>query len=469
MKRFFVVMFLFVPSLFANGECLSLCAPCADKADDAMCMRVDSLCGCKALLDSAVSAESAADLKSLESAKLAEAFLDSCADALCAFRIDFNGDTVKALQRMRVTMPKNRAKFFNGDSIAATDSTEVPLLTLSPECQNFCSFCPDGAADSNCARIDGVCGCTAFAEQEARLKDKALNDSLAKRGAAVSAADSILALASGGQVSAVFVTLRQTDLMLVDVRTQEVEKPEENVSGAIILLSTDTLSRLGDSLRITPEEKASGKNAGDSAVNLTPERMRTLYFGTSLYAGSFKERRLMGMDGDEPMAITVGLGIYLRAYFYRYGSFSFGLNAVYNYAEYEFSEYVDAGVKYHNVVAEIPLEFRFGFPLGRLTWISPFVSYNMNIRKPVYAWLEWYMYDYSYSYGYWDDSDTRNDAYDPGDWDFMGYLGFGVELTRHFSLEWQILLHSHRTYASYGWRSHEQGSRTWRLKLDFSL
>lgn len=469
MKKLFPMIFLFASSLFAGGECLSLCAPCADKAEDAMCMKVDSLCGCNVLLDSAASAESAAELKGLESAKLAEAFLDSCAEDFCAFRIDFDGDTVKAVQRMRVNMPKNRAGFFSEDSVAAPDSTGEPLLALSPECQNFCSFCPDGAVDSNCARIDGICGCTAFAEQEARLKDKALNDSLSKRDSALFAADSILSLGSGGQVSAVFVTLRQTDLKLIDVRTQEVEKPEEELSGAIILLSPDTLSRLGDSLKIAPAEKASGENAGDSAVNLTPERMRTLYFGTLLYAGSFEERMLMGEYLDKSMAITAGLGIYFRSYFYRYGSFSFGVNAVYNYADYGFDEYDDAGIKYHNLVAEIPLEFRFGFPLGRATAISPFISYNMNIRKPIYAWLEWYMYDYRYSYGYWDDSDTWNDAYDPGDWDFMGYLGFGVELTRHFSLEWQMLLHSHRTYEDCGVRSHEQGPRTWRFKLDFSL
>lgn len=493
MKFTFFGIFLLTASLFASEMCASLCKPCSENPADSTCSRIDSLCHCNALLDSIRQVEtSREELQSKATASLAQNIQDSCNTEFCAFQIAFSGDTLSHFQKTKIPVSKKRLKFYKtkqADFSGQKDSTHSEsLLSLSDECKNFCAFCPaEKSADSNCIRIENLCGCTAFAEQELRIAEKAKADSMQKlqdfikRNEQLKAtADSIYSYFTESQANSFFVTLRKEDFFLIDIRRAKENNPDTTKSNAIIFVPQDTTAKLGDSLRILPKK---GIDKSEKPVPVTAnnskDHWRVLYLGLSLHIGQIYDNGLAGKDVSRNGSVAAGLGVFIRTYFYKYGSFQMGANAVYQYADYDllrigyYSDYYfDAGIQYHNLVAEFPLELRFGFP----TWkgFCPFFSYNFNIRKPIYAWYNWYVEGYGYdseyyykSYGDgWDSWDSS--PYEAKDFEFTGYFGFGLEIFRHVSLEFQWLIHSLSTFADDTTEPYDTDD-TWQIKLDIAF
>ncbi len=479
MKTFWAFILFSSSFVLANEICASLCGPCALGNNDSTCVKVDSLCHCGAVLDSisAVKPDSQNAWVAAAESSLIAAFERGCEEKFCGFRVKFEKDSVR-IENIPVRLSKEKAKLYK-DSVETPNAVvEEPLLSLSGECQRFCAFCPEEkSADSNCIRIEEICGCKAFFEQQKRLQEAASRDSIAQIEAflkrkenAQMAADSVLNRLRSSDGEELFLTLFNRDLSLVDMRNSPTEKKPDTdtATSAIILLSKETGPRRGDSLKvIIPEEKK--EPAGEHVeLQKTSQKLdRTLYPGLMFYAGSFEESSLMGLDLIKEATFTAGLGFFLRSYFYKYGSFQFGLNAVYNYAEYDADDF-DAGIVYHNVGAEMPLQFRFGFPTGK--YIAPYLSYAFVLRKPIYVWTEWYLENerYSHSYGYYSDEESGSpgDAYKLEDWEFFGFFGIGLEVVRHFSLEWQMVIHSTRTYEDEPLHPYDE---SWRLKLEIAF
>lgn len=492
MKLVFFGIFLFAASLFANEMCASLCKPCAENPADSTCNRIDSICHCNAMLDSIRQAENSREqFYSQATAKLAQNIQDSCNTEFCAFQIAFSDDTLSRFQKAKIPVSKKRLKFYKtspADSSRSKDSTDSePLLALSDDCKNFCAFCPaEKSADSNCIRIEKICGCAAFAEKELRIAEKAKADSVqkfqdfVKRNEQLKAtADSIYSYSTEVQANSFFVTLRKEDFFLIDIRVAKEKTPDTTKSNAIIFVPQDTTAKLGDSLSVLPN-KGIDKNENPVPVtaNNTQDHWRVLYLGLSLHVGQIFDNGLAGKDVSRNGSIAAGLGVFIRTYFYKYGSFQMGANAVYQYADYDLlhigrysGNFFDAGIQYHNLIAEFPLEFRFGFPT--LKGFCPFFSYTFNIRKPIYAWYNWYVEGYTDSYGYygrygdgWDSWDSS--PYEAKDFEFTGYFGFGIEIFRHVSLEFQKLLHSLSTYADDTTEPYDTDD-TWQIKLDIAF
>ncbi len=494
MKFAFFGIFILSASLFANEMCASLCKPCTENSTDSTCIRIDSLCHCNALLDSIERASLLEQqFKAQETEKLAQNIQDSCNTEFCAFQITFSDDTLSGFQKAKIPVSKKKLKSYKispEDSSIKDSANSEPLLVLSDDCKNFCTFCPaEKSADSNCIRIENICGCTAFAEQELRLAEKAKADSIQKlqdfiqRNEQLKAtADSIYSYSTATQDSSFFITLRKEDFLLIDIRKAEEKKPDTSTTtNAIISVPQDTTAKLSDSLRVLPKKET---NKNDKPVSITAnntqDHWRVLYLGLSLHVGQIYDNGLAGKDVSRNGSIATGLGIFIRTYFYKYGSFQFGANAVYQYADYDILNLVgrysdndfDAGIQYHNLIAEFPLEFRFGFP----TWkgFSPFFSYNFNIRKPIYAWYNWYVEGYGYTTDYyyksygdgWDSWDSS--PYEAKDFEFTGYFGFGLEIFRHFSLEFQWLLHAISTYSDNTTKPYDTDD-TWQIKLDIAF
>ena len=242
-------IFLLTASLFANEMCASLCKPCVENPADSTCSRIDSLCHCNALLDSMEQAELLKQqIQSQTTASLAKNIQDSCNTEFCAFQIAFSGDTLSHFQKAKIPVSKKRLKFYKAeqaDSSRLKDSTgSEPLLALSDDCKNFCAFCPaEKSADSNCIRIENLCGCTAFAEQELRIAEKAKADSMQKlqdfikRNEQLKAtADSIYSYSTESQANSFFVTLRKEDFFLIDIRRAKENNPDTTKSNAIIFV-----------------------------------------------------------------------------------------------------------------------------------------------------------------------------------------------------------------------------------------
>ncbi len=492
MKSVFLGIFLFTASLFASEMCASLCKPCAESSADSSCIRIDSLCHCNALLDSIRQAEATREqFQSQIKASLAKSIQDSCDKEFCAFRIAFSGDTLVHFQKAKVPVSKKRLQSYRtepADFAGLKDSTtSEPLLALSEDCKNFCAFCPaEKSADSNCIRIENLCGCAAFAEQELRIAEKAKADSIRKiqdfirRNEQLKAtADSIYAYRATNQSDSFAVTLRKDDFFLIDIRRAEEKNPDTTKSNAIIFVPQDTTAKLGDSLGILPKNEIDkSEKPVPVTANNTQDPWKRFYIGLSLHVGQIYDNGLAGKDVSRNGSIAAGLGVFIRTYFYKYGSFQMGANAVYQYADYDllhigyYSDYrFDAGIQYHNLVAEFPLELRFGFP----TWkgFCPFFSYNFNIRKPIYAWYNWYVEGYAYDSEYYYKSygdgwnSWGSSPYEAKDFEFTGYFGFGLEIFRHVSLEFQWLIHSLSTFAD-DLHPYEPDD-TWQIKLDIAF
>ena len=110
-------------------------------------------------------------------------------------------------------------------------------------------------------------------------------------------------------------------------------------------------------------------------------------------------------------------------------------------------------------MAEIPLGFRFGIPLGPLP-VSPFISTSFHIRKPIYHWID---LEVGHHYSWIDDSGDGAAAID--EWEFVPLLGAGLEISRHFSFEFQWYLGSFCIYDGSFHEAYEYGS-SWRLKFE---
>lgn len=146
-------------------------------------------------------------------------------------------------------------------------------------------------------------------------------------------------------------------------------------------------------------------------------------------------------DEDEDGLIG-GIGYLARWYFYSAGSFQLGINALVEsvtMAEGDYS-YLDFNVDQISLVAEIPVEVRFGIPLDE--YFAPFVSFSLNARKYIYGWFEYEM-ENSWLYN----DATEDGFYEGSDIDLLFFFGIGIEISKHFAIQYQWLIEGT------GWRS----------------
>ena len=469
---------LFVSApLFANEMCTQLCAPCMEKTNDSTCVQINALCSCQALIDSIQAAETARaeKVKALKEA-LQTNLSETCQKELCAFKIHIENDELQHFHKAK--LPTSIKETFSNlqTTNAATDTASTPedLITLSSECQNFCGFCPaEKAQDSTCLRIENVCKCQAFAEQEARLAEKAKADSLQKVEAFLRrtenlflAADSICAFQKTVPDSTLHVTLRKSDMTILDIQTFK-EPSTDTVPAAPLATPADTAKALKDSVRISANAPADSASSADSTRPAADENQKSFYLGASLHLGQIYDKSLLESKTIRNTSFTVGIDFAMRYYLYKHGSFQWGLGATYQHNDYDLiiDDVFDGGAYYYNFILELPLELRLGFPASKV--FSPFFSLGLNVRKPFYSQLVWFLGGGSIQDSYEDDRSSG--FYAASDFEFLGFFGLGVEIYRHFSLEWQWLVDAKSTYADDKGEPFEDGTETWRIKLDIAF
>ena len=343
------------------------------------------------------------------------------------------------------------------------------LATLAfgqDKCIDLCSSCMNNDRQDVCAKVESLCKCTEILDNlqqelanpnpvtavDSTSADTLQNDSLAK-------ADSTV------QKDSVITVVTSQDTQVVEKRSVSSEDGKNiNVNVTVVT---------GDAPKDTEQQK----------------KERIFYLGLSLGFEQFQEKTVANykVEAADEIYDHIGanLGFFLRWYFYSAGSFQFGINAIYHHGYYDIEEsdyrvggdryYYnhDVSINYHNIMAEIPLTFRFGIPFV----ISPYLSLGIHVRKPIYAWVD---YDvdvsvglgdyYSYSnrnYDY-DDKGSYDGDYADTDWEFLGYLGFGIEFTRHVSIQWQMLLINAVTNIEEN-INYKLLVDTWRLSLDIAF
>jgi len=115
---------------------------------------------------------------------------------------------------------------------------------------------------------------------------------------------------------------------------------------------------------------------------------------------------------------------------------------------------------------EVPLQVRLGFPLGKAKKISPFVSASFHIRKPIYIWMDYDIIVDSYHHK----EGSYSDSYGVSDWEFLTFVGLGIEISRAFSFQWQFLPVSivTNTSAITNYYCDDSDGMTWRFSMDAS-
>lgn len=334
------------------------------------------------------------------------------------------------------------------------------------KCLDLCASCMNNDKQDVCSKVETLCKCSDILES--------LSQEL--QATSSTSTDTVQNEVSSDTTASTDSTALQTDSLATDSITKD----------SIAEVPQDTI--VADSIK-QPELIDTTSNEQTALVPENKPKDRTFYFGISLAFEKFDEFTVADFDvhgGNRDFDnIGANLGFLLRWYMLKSISFQTGLNMVYHhgYSDIKDSELEvgwgayhyshDISIEYHNLMAEIPLTFRFGIPFV----ISPYVSLSIHVRKPLYAWIDYdfdYEWQFSEDYNYssrsydYDDYGSNSGAFTEDDWEFLGYLGFGLELTRHLSIQWQMLLINAVTYTT-EILNYKLLTDTWRLNLDIAF
>ena len=465
-----IIFFIAVSNAIANPMCVSFCEECIGKESTPTCLKVDSTCGnCKAILNSVqiekeriakeleqkrIEEEKALALKQTLTNQIADSVVQKCKNSFCAFEIYWNQNQIKAVKAVPLPMKKDSLTSYlktqttkdSSESIQKSDTIPENIPPMNQECQNFCQMCPDDSTNAKqdsmsisiCAKIEAQCQCKYHAEILAKQEEqkridslKAIEERLLYLEAAKIMGQKIYESCSTPENCSTLVTIRKKNLDIVEFRNIPVKVTPKPV------VKKDTLLPPKQTPPPPPTNKPlKPKNLKEN------KKEKTFYSGISLNIGDVDRQSYFEDFDENEDGIIGGIGYLARWYFYSAGSFQLGINALVEsvtLAEAEYS-YLDFNVDQISLVAEIPIELRFGIPLSE--YFAPFVSFSLNARKYIYGWFKYEM-ENSWLYN----DATEDGFYESGDIDFLYFLGIGIEITKHFAIQYQWLI------SGIGWRS----------------
>lgn len=489
-KMVFIIVWLSVAITFANPMCASFCMECKEKKEDATCAKIDSTCSCVAVLDSIrldeerkaaeqerlrLEAERKLILKKTQIQKITDVLVDSCQNSFCAFEIFVEADTLKKMAQTKLPMAKDSLERYLkqnieansiGDSSTAQPQEEQVLPPMNEQCKEFCAMCPadsiskikDTSQVAMCTKIEEQCQCVLQAELAKKAEEKlaaekkaAMEQKLLYLENAKKTAEKIYGHCNEVSKCSTLVTLRKKNLDVVEFRNIPVKKVETPVP--VVKPAPKQESKPNN---LVPKNPQKPKNLKEN------KKEKTFYSGISLNIGSLdRESYFEDFDEDEDGLIG-GIGYLARWYFYSAGSFQLGINALVEsvtMAESDYS-YLDFNVDQISLVAEIPIELRFGIPLDE--YFAPFVSFSLNARKYIYGWFEYEM-ENSWLYN----DATEDGFYEGSDIDLLFFFGIGIEISKHFAIQYQWLIEGTGWRSGYGFDYDEEYTN--RFSMDFAF
>lgn len=493
-KATVVLFLLLTASIFAQNMCIELCTPCQNKKDQT-CKKVETRCHCTALLDSINEAQASKDAAFAESLnRLSNELQQTCDEKVCARDIAFKNGIFKEIKQVSSPISNETMQSLYETKFSNTQpemSRIEPLPPMTEECSGFCGDCPvtdkmlkakqPKFKDKFCKKIEQSCKCIDYAINKKQLAEQAKADSVAEFERKLQRIENASVLAkqfqehcSNDSACTLSVVFANSEMAALDIQRAKIasKEKEQKTVATIEEKMTDSAqtSDLQESSdKVTSETAFSEQNQDksvfhevDPSSSFKSEKTskdESSYIGFSL-AFEFPESRdfydiwFHGAPKDYDFGID--LGFLFRTYFNKVVSLNLGFNAIYRLAEYN-GEYL--GIKFSTLMAEIPLGFRFGIPLGPLP-VSPFISTSFHIRKPIYHWID---LEIGHHYSWIDDSGEGAAAID--EWEFVPLLGAGLEISRHFSFEFQWYLGSFCIHDGSFHDAYEYGS-SWRLKFE---
>lgn len=499
-QAIFALVLLLTVSLFAQNMCIELCTPCQNKKDQT-CKKVDKRCHCAALLDSISTAQASKDAAFAESInKLSDELLQTCDETVCARNISFENGLFKEVKQgpSPVSNETKQSLYETKFNNTQPEMSRIePLPPMTEECSGFCGDCPvtdkmlkakqPKFKDKFCKKIEQSCKCIDYAINKKQLEQQAKADSVAEFERKLQRIENATALAKQIQEHSIndsactlTVVFANSEMMALDIqKAKEIVKEKKQESATIKEnIAEEQPTQFQETSKSTTENEKEDvwasysqksiafqeDNPSSTNKEIKTDKAKNSFFGISLAFSSLTSNDFYGsklLGSYSYFEFGANLGFFHRIYFNRIVSFNYGLNAVFHHGWH--CDFVD----YNTIMAEIPLGFRFGIiPLGS-SQVSLFLSANFHIRKPIYQW-----YDLHIGSNYWDDY-SYSDFASFSDWEFINLLGLGIEITRHFSLEFQLFAGNFRIYEGpFGTdaeQSYLNGFDSWRIKMDFAF
>ncbi|MCQ2063052.1 MAG: hypothetical protein MJY99_06905 [Fibrobacter sp.] len=335
----------------------------------------------------------------------------------------------------------------------------------------------DSLFKATCARTEAICRCTEFKENARRLVEldstialrRQESDSLSKERPALIRADMATAIADtvhtlcdiNGKCT-FSVTFTSNGLALIELHKVEetaalpTQAPAATTTAADSAQQENCVQTSADSTAQTAQN-GEKKDSTSSKDRIFYKAMEITF--AQLTESEYFLKNYGRLPLEENKAIEGRVAYFLRWYFYDAGAISVGMGTTYRYNKFEQDESAkgkDDGYKidYHSLAFDVPISVRLGVP--KIPYVRPFVSETFAFSKPVYE-LALVRTDAKLN-----GKETKKFNYfanAPKDWEYYVWLGFGLELTRRVSLEYQMLLgskkngHAHIYDTDGSWRA----------------
>ena len=378
----------------------------------------------------------------------------------------------------------------SADSIAKADSARKAFCRITEtSCQ--CKLHADNTLEL-IALDKEIAAKTATADSLVKIKSDLLREEMAR-----AIADSVQALCNAQGKCRFTVTYTSKELALLEMHAAEdkpVPAPVETAAPAepakpAKSAPADTAkpeakpaeAPVAAAAKPAPQAPAAEAcpqaAADDPAVeSKDAKKNRIFYKVTELYYGNFREHSYYAKDYgrigdlDDETGYEAGINYMLRWYFYDGGAITVGLGPSYHYKKftYEYKPDERYSIYYHNIGADIPISFRLGVPV--IPVFKPFVSQTFHFHKPIFE-----VYKIETPPENEEDEDAmkalakkfvdlgmidgiKNRFNGAKDLSFSVWLGFGLQITRHFSAEYQMNFgtassgHAHKFDSDGYWR-----------------
>lgn len=373
------------------------------------------------------------------------------------------------------------------DSVALAKARADSIAKAEADRKAFCqlaeSSCQCKAHEQNTRDIIAIdkeiAEKTAYADSLLKFRTQLLREEMAR-----AIADSVQARCNVEGKCIYTVTFTSKEFAILEMHPTEEPKPEEPAAPA----DTAKVAPAAEQVTANPpadtaaaQPAACPQPAADSApADSSKKKDRIFYKVMEFTYGNFGEHsyyqkgygRIRNLDDET--GYEGGLTYYLRWYFYDGGAFSIGMGTFYHYKKFTLEDTLaltdKVSIYYHNIGLDVPISFRLGVPY--IPIFKPFISQTFNFHKPIF---EVYKVEAPESekelsteeeikeaakeqlgLGFLDDVKTRFNGVK--DLTFSVWLGLGVQITRHFSAEYQFNFgvggsgHSHRFDTDNYWR-----------------
>lgn len=404
----------------------------------------------------------------------------------CALAAQPAGDVILIEQEPEIATPPDSAALAkaHADSIARADSAAKAEAELKAFCQLAESSCQCKAHEQNTRDIIAIdkeiAEKTAYADSLAKFRTQLLREEMAR-----AVADSVQAHCNVEGKCSYTVTFTSAEFAILEMHPTEEPKPvaaaaPADTAKAAPAVEQAPASAPADTTAAQPAPAACPQAAESAPADSTKKKDRIFYKVMEFTYGNFGEHsyyqkgygRIRNLDDET--GYEGGLTYYLRWYFYDGGAFSIGMGTFYHYKKFTLEDTLaltdKVDIYYHNIGLDIPISFRLGVPY--IPIFKPFISQTFNFHKPIF---EIYKVEAPESekelskeeevkeaakdqlgLGFLDDIETRFNGVK--DLTFSVWLGIGLQITRHFSAEYQFNFgvggsgHSHRFDTDNYWR-----------------